>query len=256
MGLFVVASGKGGVGKTTTTLALAAALKELNVESVMLDADVGASLTGSMGFEADGTQAYDLLTSERDLSEFTLTSPEGLTFVPGTAKVGTIDRSAVDSIAKRLKILSKNTHIIVDTAQSLILSVTRAAIKAADTLIVPIILEPKSVERSALDVVALIKAYNIDPELFFIATMAQSNLKLTQQQLNRVANLGISLSAIVPRAVAASEADLFHQSVVTYAPKNAASEAYRQLARTIVGHLNQDHLSHITPASLNDFVTA
>jgi cellulose biosynthesis protein BcsQ len=255
MALIVVASGKGGVGKTTTSLALSAALRELKIPSILLDADIGASLTASAGYEADGTQIFDLLTGNDDLESYTLNSPEGLIFVPGSAKIGSLASTQVDKIAIRLQQISRKLHVIVDTAQSLLLSVTRAAVKAADMIIVPLQLEPKAVERSALDVVALIKAYKIDPGLFFIATMAQTNLRLTQQQLDRVAALGITLSAIVPRAVATSEADLVHQSVIAYAPKSAVSEAYRQLARSILGQLNADRLLRVPPAILHEYAT-
>jgi cellulose biosynthesis protein BcsQ len=252
MALIVVASGKGGVGKTTTALALAAALEELKVSSILLDADIGASLTASAGYEADGTQIYDLLTQNENIEAYVLRSAEGLAFVPGSARVASLASSQVDALARRLRAISRERHIIVDTAQSLMLNLTRAAIKAADIVVVPILLEPKSIERSPLDVVALIRAYKTDPDLFFIATMAQTNLKLSQQQLNRLAELGITLSATIPRAVAASEADLVHKSIIAYAPKNPASEAYRQLARNIVGRLNSSRLNKIAPATIHE----
>src|ERR1700760_4395314 len=108
MALIVIASGKGGVGKTTTALALSAALTELKVGSILLDADIGASLTASAGYEADGTQIYDLLTQSNDLESYTLRSPEGLMFVPGSAKIGTFGSSQIESIAKRLRQISRD----------------------------------------------------------------------------------------------------------------------------------------------------
>jgi cellulose biosynthesis protein BcsQ len=153
MALIVVASGKGGVGKTTTSLALSAALRELKIPSILLDADIGASLTASAGYEADGTQIFDLLIGNDDIESYTLTSPEGLIFVPGSAKIGSLASTQIDKLAIRLQQISRKLHVIVDTAQSLLLSITRAAVKAADMIIVPLQLEPKSVERSALDVV-------------------------------------------------------------------------------------------------------
>jgi cellulose biosynthesis protein BcsQ len=247
MALITIASGKGGVGKTTTALALAGALRELEISSVLVDGDVGASLTASLGFEADGTQAYDLLLSDRPIDEFALESAEGLVFVPGTARLASIGRDQVDALAERLRSLSRERHVIVDTAQSLVLAVTRAAIKAADYLVVPVPPEPKAVERSALDVVAAVKAYGVDPEIFFVATMVMAQLRLTQQQLERIAGLGISLSAIIPRGVAASEADLVHQSVVAYAPRSPVADGYRQLARALVGSFNRSRLAEVAP---------
>jgi cellulose biosynthesis protein BcsQ len=255
MPLIVVASGKGGVTKTTTTYALSAALRDLGLEPTLLDLDPGASLTENAGLIADGAHARDLLEGRSAIELLLAETVDGIPIVPGTAQLLGAGNGVDDLIryARQLRDVSRERLIIVDTAQGLALAATRAALLAADHIVVPMQAEPAVIRRSYPDVLALLRVFRgtpelraefaINPELLFVMTKANTRLGLTRHELDRLAKDGVQVAAYVPSAVAAAECCLTGQSVVAYAPRSPVSAGYRDLARTLVASLNRGKLS-------------
>jgi cellulose biosynthesis protein BcsQ len=258
MPLIVVASGKGGATKTTTVYALGSAMRELGEEPVLVDLDPGASLTENAGLIADGNHARDFLDGGGNLDELTAQTVEGLPLVPGTAALLNLigDRADLIRYARRLRDAARSRLVIVDTAQGLALVVTRAALLAADYIVVPMQAEPAVLKRSYPDVLAMLRLFRgdaeltahfpVNPELLFVLTKYNPRLGLTRNQLEHLAREGVQIAAYVPNSVAAAESCLAGRSVVTYEPRSPVSAGYRDLARTIVASLNRDKLSLVS----------
>jgi chromosome partitioning protein len=250
MPLVVVASGKGGVTKTTTAYALAAALSEMKESPFLVDLDPGASLTENAGLIADGTHALDLLEGRGDLASLSAQTVDKIPLVAGTADLlaGGSDREALARWASRLVEMATDALVVVDTAQGLGLPATRAALLAADFIVIPMQAEPAVIKRSYPDVLALLRYFRSDaglkarfklnPTLLFVLTKHNSRLGLTKHELDKLAKDGVQVAAYVPSGVAAAEACLSGQSVITYAPRSTVAQGYRALARTLVGALN------------------
>jgi cellulose biosynthesis protein BcsQ len=252
--LVVVASGKGGVTKTTTAYALAAAVKELGEEPKLLDLDPGASLTENAGLQADGRHALDLLEGRGALGSLLVQTVDEIPLVPGTADIlaASSDRAELFHYARNLVAAAEEELLIVDTAQGLGLPATRAALLAADFIIVPMQAEPAVIKRSYPDVLALLRHFRADPELassfrlrpalLFVLTKVNTRLSLTHHELDKLAKEGVQIAAYIPAGVAAAESCLTGQSVITYAPRSPISNGYRDLARTLVATMNSRKL--------------
>ena len=250
MALVVVASGKGGVTKTTTAYALAAALKELGEKPRMLDLDPGASLTENAGLRADGRHALDLIEGRAPIAELLVRTVDDIPLVPGTNDMlgGSTDRADLLRYAHNLVAAAEDGILVVDTAQGLGLPATRAALLAADYVVVPMQAEPAVIKRSYPDVLALLRYFRADPELIslfrlrpsllFVMTKFNTRLSLTRHELDKLAKDGVQIAAYVPAGVAAAESCLTGQSVVTYAPRSPISSGYHDLARTLVATMN------------------
>lgn len=250
MPLIVVASGKGGVTKTTTTYALGAALRELGEAPVLLDLDPGASLTENAGLIADGTHALDLLEGRGNIHTLSAPTIDEIPLIPGTGDLLASggDRSQLIAWAERLRSAAATTLVVADTAQGLGLPATRAALLAADYIVVPMQAEPAVIKRSYPDVLALLRLFRGDPELrprfplnpslLFVLTKHNGRLGLTRHELDKLAKEGVQIAAYVPTGVAAAEACLTGRSVVTYAPRSQVAQGYRALARTLIAAMN------------------
>ncbi len=250
MALLVVASGKGGVTKTTTAYALAAALREFEEQPVLLDLDPGGSLTENAGLIADGRHALDLLEGLGEIEHFAATTPDGLALIPGTGDLLGAGASHEHQVrwADRLRTIARDHLVIVDTAQGLGLAATRAALLAADYIVVPMQAEPAVIKRSYPDVLALLRFFRgdpalrerfpLNPSLLFILTKYNGRLGLTRHELEKLAREGVQVAAYVPNGVAAAEACLSGRSVITYAPHSPVAEGYRALARTVLATMN------------------
>ena len=255
MPLIVIASGKGGVTKTTTAYALAAALRELKMAPTLIDLDPGASLTENSGLIADGNHAREFIEGRRTLKTLSTETVDGIPIVPGTAGLLNLSSERADVIkyALTLQKAAKDHVLVVDTAQGLALAATRAALLAADQIIVPMQAEPAVVKRSYPDVLSLLRVFRgdkemrakfmLNPELLFVMTKCNIRLGLTKHQLEQLANDGVQVAAFVPTGVAAAECCLTGQSVIAYAPKSPVAQEYRKLARTVVANLNRSKLN-------------
>jgi len=258
MPLIVVASGKGGVTKTTTVYALGSALRELDEAPILIDLDPGASLTENSGLIADGNHARDLLEGKLAVEDALANTVDGVPIIPGTsALLGlTDDRAGLIRYARRLREIAQERLVVVDTAQGLALAATRAALLAADYIIVPMQAEPAVIRRSYPDVLAMLRLFRddpelmthftINPELLFILTKYNGRLGLTRHQVDRLAKEGVQVVAYIPSGIAAAECNLSGQSVVAYDSRSPLSAGYRDLARTLIASLNRNKLSLVT----------
>lgn len=230
--IITVASGKGGVGKTSTAIAIAAAFKERRIRSVLMDLDSGGDATWSLGFDAaDG--ALDVIEKRRTIADALAESDEGLLLLPGSPALVRLEDSDVGHLAKRLRALGGGDELLViDTPPGFSAVATRAAIAAADLVLVPFVAEP-SAERRAHHVADVAAALRVEPKILGIAVMVDARRSLTTAVLEQARIGGLPAIAQVPRAVAVPESANVGRSLLAYAPHAPASEAYRAAAEVI-----------------------
>lgn len=239
--LIVLASGKGGVAKSTSAIAISAALRELGLDPVLLDLDSGGDLTWSLGFEpADA--ALDVLRGRRSLLESVAVSPEGLRVVAASPGLLWLEGRPVAEIATKLRDIAKTQLVIVDTPPGFAPIGTRAAISAAGIVVVPFVPEPTAERRArhVLDIAAVLEA---DPKIFGLGVMVDGRRALTAAILDDARDGGLAPIALVPRAVVVPESSNAARSVIAHAPRSPAAEAYRTAAKRLYNEIRKSERS-------------
>lgn len=241
-GIITVASGKGGVGKTTSAMAVAGALKKLGAPpDAILDLDYGCSLTRSYGFEpsqALSQQVLDgLLSFEAALND----TDEGIAVIPATSGLTGVEKSRTAAWRDRLLELGREKLIVIDTSDDVFSAPVAAAILAADILLIPVPMTKKAYERTYPEIGGLLAAAGgeNEPEQIWFGTMVDRRLALTNHMLKMVADDGVELSALIPRSVVADESDWGQVSLVAAQPKSKVALAYHDLAAVVLARLRR-----------------
>jgi len=249
--IVTVSSGKGGVGKTTTALALAAILgadqhRHGLGTPVLLDLDPRSDATRGVGMQPGGNR-YEMLfagtnnaTAVDTLRQVEVQTNESFAIVPGSPETAFLEArqfsvAGADDVARRrLRDLCAQRLTIIDTAPGFDRALTRGAIGAADVLIIPFIPEPFAAD-GALDVLDVVRTFpDADPTVMTLATMVEARRTLTGTVLEDIAKRGYPVDATVPNAVAAAEAPWQGKTVVAYAPKSSVTREYEKAAEHII----------------------
>jgi len=244
--IIAVANQKGGVGKTTSAVNLAAAVGYLGNRVLLVDADPQGNATSGFGVNKKDTAAtcYDLLIGERPAQEtITRTKFSNVDIIACSMDLAAaeIEMVALERRESRLKeglsrIRDKYDFIFIDCPPSLGL-ITLNALCAADTIIVPIQCEYYALEglSQLMATVRTVKRiYNPLLEIEgVLLTMYDGRLNLTQQVINEVKKYFPKkvYSTAIPRNVRLSEAPSFGQPVLYYDNLSKGSGAYMELAK-------------------------
>lgn len=233
--LLTFASGKGGVAKTTSAIAIAAALQERGRRPVLLDLDSGFDATWSVGFEPSDA-VFDVLEGRRTLAEAAVETGEGFRLLAGSPGLVRLEARPVEDLAARLRLLAADEWLVVDTAPGFAPVLTRAAIAAADAIIVPFVAEPNP-ERRARHVLDVAGALGVDPLIVALAVMVDPRRSLTGAVLEQAREHGLAPIAEIPRTVAVPESANAARSVLAHAPRSPIAEAYRGAAGALLAAL-------------------
>lgn len=234
---------KGGVGKTTTCVNMAAALGAKGKKTLLVDVDPQGNSTSGVGVDKSEVYAstYDMLIDGVSARAITVeTDYKNLNILPANmnlagAELELSEREDRNSVLKKaLAILvMEYDYIIIDCPPSLgLLSIN--ALVAADTLIVPLQCEYYALEglSQLVSTVRTIKQhYNEHLELEGVLfTMYDSRLKLTQQVIEEVNKYfpGKTYSTMIPRSVKIAEAPSFGKPVIYYEKYSKPSFAYKK----------------------------
>jgi len=236
--LVAFASGKGGVGKTTCAVNLAAALRALGHDPVLLDADSGGDATWLLGFRASDV-ALDVLRGKKNLSA-AVVSTEGVRLLPASPKLIELEASDPAPIVERLKTLSRDALVLLDLPPGFSSAVTRAGIAAADLVLVPLVAEPLA-ERRGRHVLDMIEALGVSPRVYAIGVMVDRRRALTSAVLESAREGGLELLGEVPRSVAVPESGNEGVTVLRYAPTSPVAGAYRELAAALAKAMKRSH---------------
>lgn len=253
--IIAIAMQKGGVGKTTTAINLAAALTEMGQRVLAVDLDPQGNLTQHAGFNPDqiSPTIYNALKDEvegmqSDVASAIYATEEGYHLLPSQPELSLVEVSLINTLSRERvlatlleSVASHYDYILIDCNPSLGLLVINA-LTAADSVIIPIQTEYLAA-RGALMILSSIQTVRrkkLNPDLRvegILLTMADTRTILTQDVLRAVdeqyGNDIRIFSTYVKRSVRFGESAAAGQSILAYDPQGQGATAYRSVAREI-----------------------
>lgn len=253
--IFAIANQKGGVGKTTTAINLAAALASLGYKTLLIDVDPQANATSGLGFDkrSYSPSIYNVLTELLPLEKtIKPISPENMFISGSSADLIGAEVELVSALAResRLKgaisgVKERFRFIIIDCPPSLGL-LTINALNASDRVIIPIQGEYYAMEGLAqfTEAVNRIRT-SINPKLGLeggVLTMFDSRMTLSNQVKEEVSKFfgSAMFQTVIPRNVRLAEAPGFGKSIFDYDAKSKGCEAYIELAKELLARRGAD----------------
>lgn len=243
--IVALANQKGGVGKTTTSINLAASLAVLEKRILLVDADPQANSTSGLGFEPGERNTYTVLTGEATLPEAILPMPDipNLHLLPSNINLVGAETELAQTEGGQFRMKSlldtvkeSYDYIVIDCSPSLGM-LTLNALVASDSVIIPVQCEYFALEGlgKLLNTIKMVKA-GLNPALEiegFLLTMYDSRLRLANQVVGEVRNHfgGLVFDTIIQRNTRLSESPSYGKPVITYDAASSGSMNYLNLAR-------------------------
>jgi chromosome partitioning protein len=248
--MITIANQKGGVGKTTSAVNLAASLALHGARVLVVDLDPQGNASTALDVEhrAGTASVYNVLVDDQPLAGIVraVTDIPGLYCAPATIDLAGAEIELVPLVAREARLsrafadydASNLDYILIDCPPSLGLLTVNALVAAAEVLI-PIQCEYYALEglEQLLRTIDLVKSH-LNPGLYvstILLTMYDGRTRLASQVAEEVReHFGeVVLSTVIPRSVRVSEAPSYGQSVMTYDPGSSGAQAYLEAAREV-----------------------
>jgi chromosome partitioning protein len=247
--IIAMANHKGGVGKTTSTINIAAALAEFGRKVLVVDYDPQGALSAGLGFHSyDGKTIYDLMTDRNLATKDVIlhTQVENLDLIPANINLSAAEIKLVNEVAREfilknvLKDVAEEYDVILIDCQPSLGLLTVNALAAAHGVIIPLACEFFALRAVALlvDTVEMVQE-RLNPGIKIdgiLATMYDPRTLHSREVLERITERFADqvFASVINGTVKFKDASAAALPITVYAPDTDAAEAYRSVAREMV----------------------